>query len=47
MYYRIKLSIDDLYMRTYQLLWSFGFIIGNVKRKVFNLFYMAVYGSQL
>ena len=47
MYYRIKLSIDDLYMRTYQLLWSFGFIIGNVKRKVFNSFCMAVYGSQL
>ena len=44
---RIKRSTDDLYMRTNQLLSSFGFIKGNVKRKLFNSFCMAVYGSQL
>ena len=33
---RIKRSTDDLYMRTNQLLSSFGFIKGNVKRKLFN-----------
>ena len=44
---RIKRSTDDLYMRTNQLLSSFGFMKGNVKRKLFNSFCMAVYGSQL
>ena len=44
---RIKRSTDDLYMRTNQLLSSFGFIKGNVKRKLLNSFCMAVYGSQL
>ena len=44
---RIKHSTDDLYMKTNQLLSSFGFIKGNVKRKLFNSFCMAVYGSQL
>ena len=34
-------------MRTNQLLSSFGFIKGNVKRTLFNSFCMAVYGSQL
>ena len=37
----IKRSTDDLYMRTNQLLSSFVFIKGNVKRKLFNLFCMA------
>ena len=32
---RIKRLTDDLYMRTNQLLSSFGFIKGNVKRKLF------------
>ena len=45
---RIKRSTDDLYMRTNQLLSSsFGFVKRNVKRKLFNSFCMAVYGSQL
>ena len=44
---RIKRSTDDLYIRTNQLLSNFGFINDNVKRKLFNSFRMAVYGSQL
>ena len=33
---RIKRSTDALYMKTNQLLSNFGFIKGNVKRKLFN-----------
>ena len=38
---RIKRSTDDLYMRTNQLLSSFGFIKGNVKKN----FLIHLYGS--
>ena len=44
---RIKRSTDDFNMRTNQLLSTFDFIKSTVKRKLLNLFCMAVYGSQL
>ena len=47
MHSRIKRSTDELYMRTNQLLSSFGFIKGDIKRMLFNTFCMSVYGSQL
>ena len=39
---RIKRSTDDLYMRTNQLLSSFGFIKGNVKQKIQFILYGSV-----
>ena len=44
---RIKRYTDGLYMRTNQLLSSFAFIKGIITRKLFNAFYVTMYGSQL